>query len=286
MKNIIIIFSLLVLPGLAIAQSPWTQKKGGGFYKLSQWWVISDGHFTDTGQIDPNVTSGVFNTSFYGQYGITDRVTAVLYFPFFSRAYFNNTISGTTGEVITPGESVNSIGDTDIGITYAILKNKGIKLSSTLLLGLPIGKSAGGESGILQTGDGEFNQLLRVDVGGGLSVKKVNLYSAAYFGFNNRTNGFSDELRYGFEVGGIFFKEKFVATLRLSGISSLENGSAADPANGTSLFANNSEHFSWSPELAYNFTDKFGVSASFGKAFSGKLIFANPAYSFGVYLKM
>ncbi|MEM9823436.1 MAG: hypothetical protein AAF985_20300, partial [Bacteroidota bacterium] len=52
-----------------LAGGGWPQPKGNGYFKLYQWWVIADQHFTDAGKIDPNVTSGIFNTSLYAEYG-------------------------------------------------------------------------------------------------------------------------------------------------------------------------------------------------------------------------
>jgi len=285
-KNFLIFFlSFFFLSAQAFAGG-WPQPKGKAYFKLFQWWVVADQHFTDTGKLDPNVTNGIFNTGLYAEYGFTDRVTGILYTPFFSRAYFNNTVSSTTSEVIQPGEAINSFGDSDIGIKYGILINTPVVLSATLKLGLPLGNDAGGESRRLQTGDGEFNQLLQLDAGTGFSIGKLNAYANAHFGFNNRSNGFSDEVHFGIEAGTNLFKEKLTVIGRLYGIQSLNNGDLTETINSTSIFANNSEHLTFSPELAYNINDKWGVSASFATALSGRIIFANPSYSVGVFFKL
>ena len=167
---LLIIFTFLII-NLATAGGGWTQPKGGIYLKLSQWWIISNQHYTDAGLIDPNTTSGIFNTSLYGEYGITDRLTAIAYVPFFSRAYMNNVISGTTGELITPGEAINSFGDTNLSIKYALNKKGLIRTAATLTLGLPLGNSAGGSQKNLQTGDGEFNQMLQLDASSSFQIK-------------------------------------------------------------------------------------------------------------------
>lgn len=286
LKNIIFSISFLLFSSSLIAGGGWPQPKGHGFFKLSQWWVIGTQHFTDTGLIDPNVTNGIFNTSLYAEYGFTDRFTGVLYFPFYSRAYFNNTVSGTTNEVIVSGEAINSIGDTDIGLQYGLIKDKPVVLSVAVILGLPLGNESGGTAGNLQTGDGEFNQLLKFDAGTGFKIGKLNAYATAYAGYNNRSKGFSDEFRYGIEAGATFWKDRITTIARFIGVKSLKNGDLNELPNSTSIFANNSEHFSFSPEIAYNINDKWGVSAGFGKALTGKIIFANTSYMFGVYYKL
>jgi hypothetical protein len=270
----------------AFAGGGWPQPKGHGFFKLSQWWLISDQHFTDTGLLDPNVTQGIFTTSIYAEYGFTDRLTGILYFPLFSRTYFNNTVSATTGEILTAGEAINGVADTDISLKYGLIVNKPVVLSATLTLGLPFGESQGGTAGNLQLGDGEFNQMLQLDAGTSFQLGKVPAYANAYAGFNNRTNGFSDELRYGIEAGAGFFGSKLYTIFRLYGISSLKNGSSTDNANSTSIFANNSEFLTFSPEIAYNINEKWGVSATYASALRGRIIFAAPSYSVGVYLNL
>lgn len=286
MKYILSFFIFISLTIQVQAGGGWPQPKGNGYFKITQWWVIANQHYTDAGLIDPNVTNGIFNTSFYGEYGFTDRFTGIVYFPFLSRAYFNNTVSSTTGEIITPGDAVNSLGDTDVSLKYGIITNKPVVLSATLMLGLPLGNDSGGTDGSLQTGDGEFNQMIRLDASTSRTFGKVNTFYTAYLGFNNRTNGFSDEIRYGVEAGGSFLNNKILAIFRLYGIKSLKNGVVGGLPNNTSIFANNSEHFTFSPELAYNINDTFGVSASAAVALAGRIIFAAPAYSVGVYMNL
>lgn len=290
MKNLMIwlLAGALILPAVQLrAGGGWPQPKGHGYFKLYQWWLVADQHFTDQGLIDPNITFGIFNTSFYAEYGITDRLTVVLNAPLFSRSYFNNQVSFTTGEVTMEGEAINSIGDTDFGFQFGLFSGNGWSASTTLMLGIPLGEDSGGPGGILQTGDGEFNQFLRVDLGRGFGFGNVEAYANVYAGFNNRTNGFSDEYRFGVEAGVTFLNKKITALARLYGVESLKNGdTSADRSNSTSIFANNSEHLTFSPAIAYNINEKWGVSASFGKALSGEIIFANTSYSVGVFMKL
>ena len=61
MKNLayILIFNFLSIAVLE-AGGPWPQKKGHGYFKLSEWWIVFDEHYTDTGNLDPNVTTGIY----------------------------------------------------------------------------------------------------------------------------------------------------------------------------------------------------------------------------------
>lgn len=295
MKNkILFLFLALSLFTQSLqAGGGWPQPKGWGFFKLSQWWLVADQHFTDTGLLDPNTTNGIFNTSLYAEYGFTDRLTGVLYLPIFSRALFNNTLSETTGEIIEKGEAINGLGDADLGIKYGLTVNKPIALSATATFGLPLGNDRGGSQGNLQTGDGEFNQMLQLDAGTGFKLGKFPAYSNIYAGVNNRTKNsdgfeFSDEFRFGVEAGVMFGEDRLTLIGRLYGVESFKNGdTAADQVgNSNGVFANNAEHLSFAPEIAYNLNEKWGFSAGFGVALRGELIAAAPSYTVGVYYRL
>jgi len=286
MKRYVIFFALTFFFAIhANAGGPWPQQKGIGYYKLSQWWLNFDRHYTDSGLIDPNVTTGIYNTFFYGEYGITDRLTGVVNAPLFSRNFTNNLISGTTGETIVKGDALNSIGDIDLGVKYGLTKpGSAFPVAASITFGLPTGKSVGGEQGNLQTGDGEFNQIFQIDAGKGFKIgKNINSYMSAYVGINNRTNGFSEEFRYGIEYGAGLFDQKLWLIARLNGIESFKNGDTAETVNSTSIFANNTEFSSYGVEAAFYVTKQVGFSASFASAFRGEIIAAAPSYSVGVF---
>ena len=276
---------LLGLSSASIAGGPWTHTKGKGYVKVAEWWVVFDQHYTDVGQLDPNVTTGIYNTFAYAEYGFTDRFTGVLNAAVFSRNYMNNLVSGTTGEVLVPGESVNTLGDIDLTAKYSLTK-KGAKfpVAASLMLGLPTGTAAAGTQNNLQTGDGEFNQMLRLDVGNGFNIAKgIGGYWSAFAGVNNRTNEFSEEFRFGLEVGAGLANNKLWLISRLTGIESFKNGPPSGNLTSTSIFANNTEFTSLGFEAAYYATDKLGVSVGAAGAFRGEIIAAAPSYSVGIF---
>lgn len=267
---------------MAIAGGGWPQPKNKGFFKIGQYVLVSDQYFAPSGDILDIATAGIYITSLYGEYGLTDRLTAVAYVPFFTRATLNEQVSGLTGNVLEEGDEVNSFGDTDLGLKYGLITNKPIVVSATLTFGLPLGNSSGGNTGVLQTGDGEFNQMISIDAS--RSFAKGKYYVSAMLGFNNRSKNFSDELRYGLEVG-YTFGPKLFAALKLTGIKSLRNGSDFEaPSNG--IFSNNLEYLALTPEVSYSFNEKFGISGAIGTAFSGRRILARPAYSLGFFMKI
>lgn len=288
MKKIIIAIGILLFSFSNLqAGGPWPQAKGNGYFKLSEWWLIFDQHYTDTGLTDPNLTTGIFNTSIYGEYGLTDRLTTIINAPLFSRSYMNNLRSMTTDEILIEGEAINSIGDIDVGIKYGLTKpGTKIPISASLILGLPTGVTSGGELNSLQTGDGEFNQIIQVDAGTGFSIGKSSAYVSGYLGFNNRSNGFSEEFRYGLEFGLGLLKKKVWLNAKLTAVESLKNGDTAETTTSTSVFANNAEFVSTALEVNVYVTKKIGISASAAGALRGEIIAAAPSYSVGVFFDL
>jgi protein XagA len=278
MKRLLIILLCLV-SSQGYSAGGWPQPKRGGYFKLSQNYIGSSAFFAPDGSIVDITTIQLFTTSLYGEYGFTNRLTGLVYFPFFVRNTLNEIQYNQSGNTV-PGDALQSIGDTDIGIKYSLFVNKPIVVSASLILGLPFGVPAGGSTQILQTGDGEFNQMVRIDASHSFYPKPF--YVSAYAAFNNRTNDFSDEVRFGAEVG--FTLKKFIPILKLNVVQSLYNGDAEEAQNG--IFSNNTEYVSPTLELNYQVAEKWGVSGSGGFAFSGKNILAAPNWSVGLYLKL
>ena len=148
-------------------------------------------------------------------------------------------------------------------------------------MGLPLGDASGGETGTLQTGDGEFNQMVSVDVGH--SFYPAPFYANASVGLNNRTKGFSEEFRFSIEAGLIL--EKFILIGRITGIESLRNGNTSDNAN-QGVFGNNIEYMSFMPELVYKIKKHYGITAAVGTAFYGRQVLANPSYEMGFFYEL
>ncbi|MEM6828944.1 MAG: hypothetical protein AAGA66_21095 [Bacteroidota bacterium] len=283
--RIFIAFVLVVSSSVSFAGGGWTQKKGKGYYKVSEWWISATQHFDNVGNIDPNATIVLANTTLYAEYGITDKLTGVLFFPFFSHSHINTQISATNGSVLGQGDAINGIGDSELSLKYKLNNKSPFATSVSVLFGLPTGNESGGREGNLQTGDGEFNQMIRLDVSRSVVLdQNFSAYGSLYGGVNNRTNGFSDEFRFGLEVG-ISIKEKVWLINRFDVLESMQNGrTTASGSDGSTLFANNSEFQSYTLEGAYYVTEKVGFSASYSTAIDGALIFASPSYSVGVFL--
>jgi hypothetical protein len=280
-KHLILILIYFTVASIAIAGGGWPQPKNKGYFKLSQSYILSSRIFDGNGNvIDLTPSYGYFATSFYGEYGFTDRLTGIIYMPFFARATKTELQYNQPGVPTEPGAALNSFGDTDIAIKYGLLVNKPIVVSATILFGLPLGDNGATNANALQTGDGELNQILRVDASHSFYPKKF--YVSAYAAFNNRTKGFSDEVRFGAEIGWTL--KKFIPILKVSTVHSLFNGDVGVVQNG--VFSNNVEFISPALELNYQLTEKVGISGSMATALAASNILASPNFGLGVYLKL
>jgi protein XagA len=266
---------LSITPSVLTAQA-WTKNKGEGFYKLDFTMIKATDVFDTKGDVVPFRTLGNYTTSFYGEYGITNKITAIAYVPFFVRNVVNETKGAQTGNIIEKGIENNGFGDMDLGLRFA-LPIKNIAVSANLLLGLPTGDAK--QADALFTGDGEFNQMLKIAIGTG----KKRWWTQGALGFNNRTKGFSDEFRYDFEFGYKFFNDRLLAILKLNGIESFNNGTVKEANTG--LFSNNVEYAGFGPEFLFyaNAKKTIGVSARLAGAFKGQNVLAAPSLSFGVF---
>jgi len=258
----------------------WTYEKGKGYFKLGQSFLQSDQFFNPDGEIIDIRTTGYYATSFYAEFGLTDRLTAIAYVPFFTRSTLNKLRFRMSGRE-EPGDELNTIGDMDLSLKYGLVKSDTWVLAASVLFGIPTGETNGGETGILQSGDGEFNQMIRLDLSRPFASKAwFNIYAA----FNNRTNDFSDEYRLGGEIG-TRLGESFYVIGKIDLVQSLMNGTA-DPSMSGTLFSNNTEYLSPSLELAYELKSGLGINASAAGAFYGRNILAAPNYSVGVFYNL
>lgn len=278
MKHLFFISTFFVST-LAIAGGGWTYVKGKGFVKLSQNAIYSDQFYNPDGEIIDITTIGYYATSIYAEYGLTHRLTAIAYVPFFTRNTLNKTRFRFSGREI-PGDEFNSFGDMDLALKYGFYKSGRWVAAATVLFGIPTGEPQGGETGILQSGDGEFNQMLRLDLS--RSFGKASWFSV-YAGLNNRTNDFSDEYRFGGELG-TRIRDHFLVIGKVDVVQSFFNGDA-EPSQGGTIFSNNTEYVSPAVELAYETDSELGLSVSAAGAFAGRNILASPNFGVGVYKK-
>jgi len=191
-KCSLIILILCAAFGNTTAGGGWPQPKGAIYFKLSQWWIIYDQYYDENGMVLSDRTRSIGHTSIYAEYGITDRFTAIAYMPFFSKATLFEQLNTQSGNIVEEGDKVTSVGDAQVAIKYNLINDKTapVNISLSTILGIPLGESNGGYDGTLQTGDGEFNQMLRVDASGSVKIGNLYPYYSVYAAVNNRKKVF------------------------------------------------------------------------------------------------
>lgn len=267
------ILLLLSTPSVMRAQA-WAKSLNEGFFKLDLTTIYARKIYDTKGDIVSFRTLGNYTTAFYGEYGIHKKVTLFAYVPFLVRNTINRTVGRQTNAVIEEGIETNNFGDVDLGFRYPIY-NKNISISLNVILGLPTGNARQIDG--LFTGDGEFNQMAKIAVGKG----SAKWWVQGALGFNNRTKGFSDEIRYDAEFGYKFFNNRLLAMLKINGIESLNNGNIS--ASATGLFSNNVAFLGFGPEFLYFTAAKWGLSLRLAGALKGQNVLAAPSISAGVF---
>lgn len=262
------------------AGGPWPAGAGKAYLKLGQRALVSDRFFNPEGAIIPITTTGVFITSAYAEYGLSDRWTARAYLPLFFRATLNEVRYEQSGRV-EPGDQFNGLSDADVGISYALRTGKPFALGATVRLGLPIGEPSGGETGLLQSGDGEFNQLVLIDWG--YSFWPKSAFISGSLGFNNRTRGFSDEIHATFDAG-VTIGKSWTVLVKTYLVRSLFNGTA--PQANTGIFSNNTQFLSFGPEVNYQAGERFGISGGAFFATAATNVLAAPSLEAGLFWKL
>ena len=276
--RILLICAFSLAAVLPVLGQGWTREKGTGFYKLAFNYVASDQFYEQNGEILTIPTLNDYTISLYGEYGLTDAITAVAYVPVLKRLVLNRQVGEPSGFEYFEGDEATGLADIDVGVKVSLLKSGGSILTAGVQFGLPVGDDAQ-ENG-LYTGDGEFNQMLTAGLG--YSFYPAPAYTSAYAGFNNRTSGFSDEFRYGVE-GGYTVAEILTATFKVDGKMSLKNGDGTASGGTGGLFANDQSYLTYGGHLGWHITESFGLSAGITSAFYTRNTLSAPEFTVGFF---
>ena len=185
------------LPFLGTAQSGWTKSADEAFFKLSYLHFQSDDYHSLSGDQIQTTMFTQQAIGFYGEYGVTDRLTVIADWPMIKWQGFEST------------ETVAGTGDLKLGVKYAISKKLPISLS--IIPELPIARAnkyAENDNPDfgninLPTGDGELNIYSTLAISS--SLHPIPAYINLYGTFNYRTRyedvNLSHQLIEGLELG-------------------------------------------------------------------------------------
>lgn len=274
-KYIILFFICVNMTPSVLTAQAWTKSQGSGFLKLDYSSIQATDLFNAKGDAVPSRDLGSSIASFYGEYGITNKITAIAYIPFFANSSAGAFPAiGTTPAL--PSVSLGGFSDVDLGFRIA-LPIKNIAASVNVLFGLPTGTPTQADG--LATGDGEFNQMIKLAIGTG----KTRWWTQGAIGYNNRTKGYSSEFRYDLEFGYKFFNDRLLTILKINGVESLKNGTVAPSRTG--LYSNDVVFAGIGPEILYfvNIKKTIGISARTAGSLRSQNILAAPSFSLGAF---
>ncbi len=193
-----LLLSILLIIALdALSQSGWSRRKNTYFAKLAASYFQSSDYYNLNGE---EMTTSVFRQNswvFYGEYGITDRLTTILHAPVLKSNGFETT------------NTVYGIGDLKVEFKYQLFKNAPVSIS--VAPEFPTGsrnnfatnKTNPSENINLPTGDGEFN--VWTTLAGSASFHPIPAYATISVAHNYRTRyddiKFRDQIMFSFEGG-------------------------------------------------------------------------------------
>lgn len=267
-----ILLLVLIIPGKEIFAGAWTQKKGTGYYKADFRYLGGNKIYDSNGDKIAipdfkDITVGVF-----GSFGITDDITIML-----NAAVFKSVKLDTSSGALGFENEVSGFGDILVGGKYKLAKFGQSFVSGKLLINLPTGESS--PDGGLWTGSGDYHQTIGLEYG--YSLWPIPGYINAGVTYTNRTQGFSDEFRYGIEAGYTFIKELSLI-VRFHGQLSMKNGDE-NVKGGFGVFSNNQQYIAYNAELAYKLTENFGVKGYYESGGAGKNIISAPVINVGLF---
>ncbi|WP_300022571.1 hypothetical protein [uncultured Maribacter sp.] len=285
MKNLksIIVICCCLFTYNAQAQSGWTREAKAFYVQASAAHFSSNNYYTTEGRLANE--GSTFNTSaflIYGEYGITDRITAILDLPLVRLNSFSTT------------ETVGGVGNIQLGVKYKLLKT--FPLSLQVALDIPTNdgsnfaqsKNANAFGQFdeinLPVSDGEFNVWTTLAASHGFDNGKT--YASAFSSVNFRTEGFSNQLQAGVELGHLFFNRLYViGKLKIQERLSSEN----NVQSGSFLFGEGTTFTNYGVTSMYKVTDHFNVVAQYsdyaGFLVERKNIYDGGTFSLGVSLE-
>ena len=288
----ILFFALLIfglLPNIN-AQSAWTQKQNAGYFKLNQSAIRASQFFNPDGNLIDITTTSVYSTVLYGEYGLNDRLTALLNAQLFVRSTINDLESRVDGAVI-PGDEFNGLGEIQLGLKYGLITSGPIVLAASGQVKLPTGENVGGNSELLQTGDGAWGALGMLHASH--SFYPQPFYASLSVGYQWRgtadleyssgllTVDYDDAFVWSGEVGWTP-TEKWALALKWAQVQPFGSGASEGVTGSSSIFGNRITYFAVIPEVNYTMGN-WGVSASAGGVLFAKNILAAPSFNFGVF---
>lgn len=285
MKNRSYLFLFLFIFFLTFhtqAQNGWTRKANGFYSQVTTTTFSSDQYYTLNN--DLSTAGNTFNSKgllLFGEYGISNRLTAALDVPLVMLNNFNTT------------ETVGGIGNVKLGLKYKLLKNFPLSFQADVEIPTDDGLNfattkQANEIGIfeqinLPTSDGEFNFWTTLAASQSTSSGKT--FASIFASINFRTEGFSHQFQSGIEIGHLFFDKLYL----IGKFKIQENLSDELSSSGSFLYGEGTTFTSYNLTTMYKLDKHWKIIASFSD-FSDAIvkrrnIYDGATFSLGVALE-
>ncbi|MEO0899267.1 MAG: hypothetical protein AAFY71_22840 [Bacteroidota bacterium] len=251
---ICLLFLLSSLP--AVGQNGWVRNAKGLYTQVSLTSFSSNTYYSTEGVLfDQGSTFNSRAWLVYGEYGLTDRLTAVFDLPLLVLNNFNTT------------STVGGLGSARIGLKYGLAKK--IPVSIAVEADIPTdnginfatakeANSLGTFDQInLPTSDGEFN--VWTTLAASKSFNKGKSFGSLFVSANFRTQGFSHQFQSGLEIGHLFFDKLYlIGKVRIQESFNNGNGQSA-----TFLYGEGTTFTNYGLTGMYKLNKKLSVIGSF-----------------------
>ena len=266
----------VVMASQVQAQSGWTRKAKSFYVQTAASYYSSKDYYTTEGILFD--TGSRFNSSaliLYGEYGVTDRITAIVDVPVVMLNSFSST------------ETVAGVGSVRVGLKYRVFNNIPIAVQADFEIPTDDGtnfarskqpNALGTFDEInLPTSDGEFN--VWTNLIGSHSFGNGKTYGSLYTGVNFRTESFSNQFQAGAEVGHLFFDKLYlIGKLRI-----LEKLSSSDGFQGGSfLYGEGTTFTSYGLNAIYKLGEHLSLVAAYSD-YAGFLVERKNIYDGGTF---
>jgi hypothetical protein len=267
----------------AQGQNGWTRATKGFYAQASL------SHFSTGNYYSSNSTLFVGGSTFqssglllYGEYGISNRFTAVVDIPLLLLHRFTTT------------ETAVGTGSAKLGIKYGLIKKIPLALQvdveiptndGVTLVNTKEPNSLGIKEQInLPTSDGEFNVWTTAAISKSSSSGKT--FGSLYGAMNFRTESFSNQFQAGLEIGQLLFDKLYlIGKLKIQ--EKVVDGSSS--ASASFLYGEGTTFTSYGITAMYKLDSKWKIVAAFsdytGVIIQRRNIYDGPTFSLGLALE-
>jgi len=244
----------------------WTLEEHKAYHKVAANFFTSDDTFGASAEGFEEFTD--YTVNYYGEYGLTDRVTLISQVPV------------RRSENIANGESFTNfgVGDVDIGIRYRLADAKWV-LSSQFLYKAPFLYD---DDDDLPLGNGQSDFEFRLQAG-------RSLYPYGYIGleagYRFRTKDPSDEFRYLVEYG-FDLNDKVYLRTKLDVIKAIDSTDVELDATGSPFFPSAFDLGRVEASFGYKLNPRSSIEFTFTESLFGENILDGQTYQLGYVFSM